>query len=92
MVKSVSYFAVPGIPHIEAGDELAAVIVDAVKAAGLMLENGDIVVIAKKIVSKVEERYVYLKDVVPTETARALGAEFAMQLKACAPQTAGGTR
>jgi coenzyme F420-0:L-glutamate ligase/coenzyme F420-1:gamma-L-glutamate ligase len=76
MVKSVSYLAVPGIPHIEPGDELAGVIVDAVKAAGLMLENGDIVVIAQKIVSKAEGRYVYLKDVVPSETARALAEKI----------------
>jgi coenzyme F420-0:L-glutamate ligase/coenzyme F420-1:gamma-L-glutamate ligase len=76
MVKSVSYFAVPGIPQIEPGDGLAGIIIDAVKAAGLMLENGDIVVIAQKIVSKAEGRYVYLRDVVPSETARALGEKI----------------
>jgi coenzyme F420-0:L-glutamate ligase/coenzyme F420-1:gamma-L-glutamate ligase len=76
MVKSVSYLAVPGIPQIEPGDELAGIIVDAVKAAGLMLENGDIVVIAQKIVSKAEGRYVYLRDVVPSEAARTLGEKI----------------
>jgi coenzyme F420-0:L-glutamate ligase / coenzyme F420-1:gamma-L-glutamate ligase len=76
MVKSVSYLAVPGIPQIEPGDELAGIIVDAVKAAGLTLENGDIVVIAQKVVSKAEGRYVYLKDIVPSVAARELGEKI----------------
>jgi coenzyme F420-0:L-glutamate ligase/coenzyme F420-1:gamma-L-glutamate ligase len=76
MIKSISYFAVPGIPHIEPGDELAGIIAGAAKAAGLKLENGDIVVIAQKIVSKAEGRYVYLRDVVPSEAARALGEKI----------------
>ncbi len=76
MVKSVSYLAVPGIPQIEPGDDLAGIIVDAVKAAGLALEDRDIVVIAQKIVSKAEGRYVYLKDVVPSGAARELAEKI----------------
>lgn len=76
MVKSVSYLAVPGIPRIEPGDDLAGIIVDALTAAGLALENGDIVVIAQKVVSKAEGRYVYLKDVVPSAAARELGEKI----------------
>lgn len=76
MIKSVSYLAVPGIPQIEPGDDLAGVIVDAIKAVGLTLEDGDIVVFAQKIVSKAEGRYVALKDVVPSEKALALGAQI----------------
>jgi coenzyme F420-0:L-glutamate ligase/coenzyme F420-1:gamma-L-glutamate ligase len=76
MVKSVSYLAVPGIPQVEPGDQLAGVIADAIIAAGLSLEDGDIVVIAQKIVSKAEGRYVYLRDVVPSEAARALGEKI----------------
>jgi coenzyme F420-0:L-glutamate ligase/coenzyme F420-1:gamma-L-glutamate ligase len=76
MIKSVSYLAVPGIPQIEPGDDLAGVIVDAIKAVGLTLEDGDIVVLAQKIVSKAEGRYVTLTDVVPSEKALALGAQI----------------
>jgi coenzyme F420-0:L-glutamate ligase/coenzyme F420-1:gamma-L-glutamate ligase len=76
MIKSISYFAVPGIPHIEPGDELAGIIAGALKTAGLKLENGDVVVIAQKIVSKAEGRYVYLRDVVPSEAARTLGEKI----------------
>lgn len=76
MVKSVNYLAVPGIPQIEPGDDLAAIIVDAVRAAGLALENRDVVVIAQKVVSKAEGRYVHLKDVVPSGAARELAEKI----------------
>ena len=76
MIKSVSYLAVPGIPQIEPGDDLAGVIVDAVKAVGLTLEDGDILVLAQKIVSKAEGRYVALKDVVPSGKALEIGAQI----------------
>ena len=76
MVKSVSYLAVPGIPHVEPGDDLAGIVVDALRAARLALENGDIVVIAQKVVSKAEGRYVYLKDIVPSAATRELAEKI----------------
>ncbi len=49
MAKSITYFAVPGLPLIHPGDDLAALIVDAVKAELLQLVSGDVVVIAQKV-------------------------------------------
>jgi coenzyme F420-0:L-glutamate ligase/coenzyme F420-1:gamma-L-glutamate ligase len=72
MVKSVSYHAVPGIPLVEPGYDLAGLIVDSLNDAGLRLENGDVVVVAQKIVSKSEGRCVNLDDVEPSEQALAL--------------------
>ena len=72
MAKSITYFAVPGIPLIHPGDDLAALIIDALKAEQLPLVSGDIVVIAQKVISKAEDRYVKLKDVRPSEQAQAL--------------------
>lgn len=76
MAKSVTYFAVPGIPLVTPGDDIATVIGDALKAAQFQLITGDIVVIAQKIVSKSEGRYVELKDVVPSEKAFELAKEI----------------
>ena len=70
MMKSVTYFAVPDLPLIEPGDDLAGKIVDALKQCDLPLVSGDIVVVAQKVVSKAENRYVDLDSVVPS--ARAL--------------------
>ena len=75
MAKSVTYFAVPEIPLIEPGDDLAALIVAALKAAKYPLQSHDIVVIAQKIVSKSEDRYVRLKDVRPSEKALQLAEQ-----------------
>ena len=49
-------FAVPGIPEVAAGDDLGALIADALGRAGFPLQAGDIVVVAQKVVSKAEGR------------------------------------
>lgn len=76
MTKSITYFAVAGIPLINPGDDLAGLIVDALNAGQLRLESGDVVVVAQKIVSKAENRYVELKDVQPSEQARTLADQI----------------
>ncbi|MDX1514884.1 MAG: coenzyme F420-0:L-glutamate ligase [Gammaproteobacteria bacterium] len=61
--------AIPGIPRIFPGDDLAAVVIGAIEAAGVTVSDGDILVMAQKIVSKAEGRYVDLATV--TASARA---------------------
>jgi coenzyme F420-0:L-glutamate ligase/coenzyme F420-1:gamma-L-glutamate ligase len=61
--------ALAGIPEIRPGDDLPAIIADAVSANGETLADGDVVVIAQKIVSKSEGRYVDLADVTPSDAA-----------------------
>jgi len=70
MTKSVTFVAIPGIPRIEPGDSLASILIDAVKAAGLHVASGDILVVAQKIVSKAEGRYVALADITPSQRAQ----------------------
>jgi coenzyme F420-0:L-glutamate ligase/coenzyme F420-1:gamma-L-glutamate ligase len=64
-------FAVPGIPEARAGDEPGALIADAIERAGLLLSDGDVVVIAQKLVSKAEGAVVELGDVTPSAQASA---------------------
>ena len=59
-----------GIPELEEGDDLAALILDAAREPGL--EDGDVLVVAQKAVSKVEGRVAHLRDVEPSERAREL--------------------
>jgi coenzyme F420-0:L-glutamate ligase / coenzyme F420-1:gamma-L-glutamate ligase len=61
--------ALPGIPLVRPGDDLAALIRDALARAGLTLEEGDVVVIAQKVVSKAESRFVRLGSVRPSTAA-----------------------
>ncbi len=67
---------IPGIPLIQPGDNLADILFSRMTAAGLTLQDGDILVLAQKIVSKVEGRLVNLNDVEPSQRANEIGAEI----------------
>jgi coenzyme F420-0:L-glutamate ligase/coenzyme F420-1:gamma-L-glutamate ligase len=62
-----------GLPAIKPGDDLAALIGDAIAASGAGLERGDIVVVTHKIVSKDEGQVVDLRAVEPSALARQTG-------------------
>ncbi|MET4803923.1 coenzyme F420-0:L-glutamate ligase/coenzyme F420-1:gamma-L-glutamate ligase [Bradyrhizobium sp. LB11.1] len=69
MTRSITYTALSGIPLTEPGDDLVGVIAAGVMSAEIAVASGDIFVIAQKIVSKAENRYVYLDDVNPSDRA-----------------------
>jgi coenzyme F420-0:L-glutamate ligase/coenzyme F420-1:gamma-L-glutamate ligase len=60
-----------GIPELRAGDDLGRALHEAAERAG-GLEDGDVVVVAQKAVSKIEGRVVRLADDEPSERAREL--------------------
>ncbi|MGA5819928.1 coenzyme F420-0:L-glutamate ligase [Kitasatospora sp. NPDC094028] len=64
-----SAFALEPFPDVEMGDDLAGVILGAADAAGAELRDGDIVVVASKVVSVAEKRYVDLTTVSPSPEA-----------------------
>jgi coenzyme F420-0:L-glutamate ligase / coenzyme F420-1:gamma-L-glutamate ligase len=66
----ISIRPVEGLPEIGEGDDLAALI-----AERAQLEDGDVLVVAQKAVSKAEGRVVRLADVDPSERARELAGE-----------------
>ena len=68
--------AIPGLPEFAEGDDLAAEIVGAARRARIRFDDGDVLVIAQKIVSKVEGRLAQLSGVVPTSEAAQLGAKL----------------
>jgi coenzyme F420-0:L-glutamate ligase/coenzyme F420-1:gamma-L-glutamate ligase len=67
--------ALAGIPPVRPGDNVADLILAGLAASGLALQRGDIVVVAQKIVSKAEGRFVDLGTVAPSPRAKALAAE-----------------
>ena len=67
--KQLTYFALQGIPQIEPGDNLAGIISTSVTENGLFLQDGDILILAQKIVSKSEGRLVNLTTVKPSANA-----------------------
>jgi coenzyme F420-0:L-glutamate ligase/coenzyme F420-1:gamma-L-glutamate ligase len=66
---TVSITPVEGLPEIREGDDLAALI-----AERATLEDGDVLVVAQKVVSKAEGRVVRLAEVEPTEEAMRIAA------------------
>lgn len=69
---SVEVIAVRGIPEVREGDDLGAMVVRAVRAGGLELRAGDILVVASKVVSKSLglRRYASRDSVIADETVR----------------------
>jgi coenzyme F420-0:L-glutamate ligase/coenzyme F420-1:gamma-L-glutamate ligase len=68
---SLTAIAVPGLPEVREGDDLAALI-----AARAEPRSGDVLVVAHKVVSKAEGRVVRLADVTPGAQAVALAAQL----------------
>ncbi len=66
----IGILPVEGLPEIREGDDLAELI-----AARVELENGDVLVVAQKAVSKAEGRTVWLADVEPSDEARQLAGD-----------------
>ena len=66
---------IPGIRLVEPGDDLPAILLEAIRDSALDLADGDVVAVAQKIVSKAEGRQVDLADVSPSSRAVALAEE-----------------
>ena len=64
-----------GIKLVEPGDDLPAILLQAIDENGSELQDGDIVAIAQKIVSKAEGRQVKLAAVEPSAQAEQLAAQ-----------------
>ncbi len=72
---SLSLHAIPGLPLIVPGDDLAGLIAEALRKCGLGLMDDDIVVVAQKVVSKADGLYVELDSVEPSQRARDIAAQ-----------------
>jgi coenzyme F420-0:L-glutamate ligase/coenzyme F420-1:gamma-L-glutamate ligase len=65
-----------GIPEVAPGDDLAALVADALAAADLRLTDEDVLVVTQKVVSKAEGRLVELASVEPSPFARDWAARW----------------
>jgi coenzyme F420-0:L-glutamate ligase / coenzyme F420-1:gamma-L-glutamate ligase len=69
-VTALTIAPVRGLPELREGDDLAALVVEHAE-----LEEGDVLVVAQKAISKIEGRIVRLNDVEPTARARELAGD-----------------
>ena len=70
--RTVSATALAPLPEVRAGDDLAALVL---AAAPDGLRDGDVLVVAHKVVSKAEGRVRRLAEIAPDQRAQALAAE-----------------
>ena len=67
--KIVNIIGLENFPLVKAGDDLAKIIVETAAKNNVQIENGDIIVVSQKIVSKAEGRVMKISQVNPSEEA-----------------------
>jgi coenzyme F420-0:L-glutamate ligase/NADPH-dependent F420 reductase len=72
-LKGLSFTPVSDFPHVNSGDDLAAIIVEAAKADHVSVSEGDVFIVAQKVVSKAAGLIVDLAGVVPSAKAIEIG-------------------
>ncbi len=75
-MSTIEVFPVKGMPEVEVGADLGALLLASLKRQGTELHDGDIVVVKQKVVSKAEGRIVKLDEVVPGQRAKKLAKEL----------------
>ena len=76
MSEDVRIIGIAGIPEVRPGDDLAAAILDAAQKQGIAFENGDVLVVTQKVVSKAEGRIVDLASVSPGAFAEQIAQQW----------------
>ena len=72
---TMEIMGVAGIPEVRPGDDLTALLLRALRAAGATVRDGDVLIFTSKVVAKAEGRVVALESVVPSAFAAAWAAE-----------------
>ncbi|MFN3658037.1 MAG: coenzyme F420-0:L-glutamate ligase [Pseudolabrys sp.] len=73
--RSLTLSALAGLPLVRPGDDLGALLIAALRRAQIAPRDKDVLVIAQKVVSKAEGRFVDLRTVTPSARATALAQE-----------------
>jgi coenzyme F420-0:L-glutamate ligase/coenzyme F420-1:gamma-L-glutamate ligase len=75
-MTEVRIIGLTGIPEIHAGDDLPSLIIAAARANNTAIEDGDVLVVTQKVVSKAEGRIVDLATITPSPFAESYAREF----------------
>ena len=76
MAAEVRIIAIEGMPEVRPGDDLAAQILDAAARQALAFQEGDVLVVTQKVVSKAEGRIVDLESVEPGAFAQQIAQQW----------------
>jgi len=76
MHPEVRVIGITGVPEVRPGDDLARLLVEACRRQGTPLQDGDVLVVTQKVVSKAEGRLLLLAEVEPSPFARAIAERW----------------
>jgi len=76
VIPKIELIAIPGIQEVNQGDDVGALIAEAVRNAAMDIVEGDVLVIAQKIVSKADGRIVRLDSIEPSPRAQQWASDF----------------
>ena len=76
MSTKIEIIPISGIPEVREGDDLSVLIVDAIDKSGIEISDGDVLIVAQKIVSKAEGRLVRLESVTPGQQAQEWARDY----------------
>jgi len=71
---TIAVIPVPGLPMIQPGDDLAALVIQAIEAARVGVKSNDVVVLCQKVISKAEGAVVDLAEITPSPFAEHLAS------------------
>jgi coenzyme F420-0:L-glutamate ligase / coenzyme F420-1:gamma-L-glutamate ligase len=69
MTAEIRVFGIDGIPESKPGDDPARLVIDGIEASEVGVQNGDVVIVTHKLVSKAEGRLVDLSEITPSSFA-----------------------
>jgi coenzyme F420-0:L-glutamate ligase/coenzyme F420-1:gamma-L-glutamate ligase len=77
-VSNIDLLAVPDVPLIKPGDDLPSIFRTCLERADMALQDGDVLVVAQKVVSKAEGRLVSVSTVTPSAEAQEMATRCDM--------------
>jgi coenzyme F420-0:L-glutamate ligase/coenzyme F420-1:gamma-L-glutamate ligase len=75
-IAEIRLIGLPALPEVREGDDLGQMIIDAITSTGLNLEEGDVLVVTHKVVSKSEGQLVELRTVEPSALAHHYASQY----------------
>ena len=83
LTKQIHMVGLADVPVVQAGDDIINIVLNGYAASSITPTDGDVVVIAQKVISKAERRTVKLEDIVPSDEAAKLGAQTGRDPRFC---------
>ena len=76
IISSINLIALETLPLIQPGQDVSKEIIDAITSESISIDDGDVIAIAQKIISKSENRYLDISQLDPSEEAMTLSAKI----------------